>query len=72
VKASAADVADVAAVAAKAVAVVVVATSVVLHRKKMMARSKSSFTSTAFRRPLKAVSVSALLHWSSLVTDRAA
>jgi hypothetical protein len=74
VKASVADVADVAAaVAAKAVAVAaVVAMSVVLHRKKMMARSKSSSTSTAFRRPLKAVSVSDLLLLSSLATDRVA
>ena len=37
-------------VLAGTVAVAVVATSVVLHRKKMMARSKSSFTSTAFQK----------------------
>ena len=42
---------------------VVVATIVVLHRKKMMARSKSSFTSTAFLKQLRAVSALVLLHW---------
>jgi O-antigen/teichoic acid export membrane protein len=49
-------------VAVAAVAVVVTITIVVQLRKKMMERLKSSFTSTAFLKQLRAVSASVLLH----------
>jgi len=53
-------------------AIVVVVMVVVRLRKKMMARLKSSFTSTAFQKRLRVVSALALLHLSSLATVRAA